>query len=314
MKKFKCVFCGTADFSVPTLEILHHHPHIDLLKVVTMPDRPSGRGQKLHSPEVAVYAKENKIPLLQTPNINKEEEFLAEMEKDRPDFFIVISFAQFLNNRVLKVPYKGCFNIHGSLLPKYRGAAPIQYSILNGDSSTGVTIQKMVKEMDAGDIVRKDVMAIESTETYGLLYTRMKLQAALSTNLFIRQLIEDDYEAKAQVHEEATYAPTLNKDDGLLNFKEYSTEVIFNRIRGLKPWPGTFFYINNKRVKVLEAEFAYENLGPSEVSIKNNQLIIGTTDGSLRITKLQLEGKKATSDTAFLNGNKDSQLIITGQE
>ncbi len=312
MKKYSCVFCGTADFSVPALEVLANHPHINLLKVVTMPDRPAGRGNKLHTPEVAVYAKENKIPLLQTENINKEHDFLDELEKNRPDFFLVISFAQFLGNRVLKVPYLGCFNIHGSILPKYRGAAPIQYAILNGDSSTGVTIQKMVKEMDAGDIVRKDVMSIESTETYGLLYTRMKFQAAISTNLFIRQLIEDDYETKPQDHDQATFAPTLKKADGFIDFENNTTEVIFNRIRGLKPWPGTFFYLNEKRVKILEAEFSFEHIKPGLIDVSKNQFIVGTTDGSLRITKLQLEGKKATSDVDFINGNKETNLILTG--
>ena len=151
MKKLNVVFFGTPDFSVPTLELLHHHPDINLLAIVTMPDRPAGRGQELKSPPVAEYAKQNKIQLYQVENINKEETILSQLEQKNVDFILVLAFAQFLGSRVLKMPKLGCFNIHTSILPKYRGAAPIQYALLNGDTSTGVSIQKMVKEMDAGD-------------------------------------------------------------------------------------------------------------------------------------------------------------------
>ena len=152
MKKQRVVFCGTPDFSVPTLELLHNHPLIEVAYVVTMPDRPKGRGQQLHSPPVAEFAKQNKIPLFQTANINKENDFLNQLKREKIDFLMVLAFAQFLSDRVLNIPKLGCFNIHTSLLPKYRGAAPIQYALLNGDCVTGVSIQKITSKLDAGDV------------------------------------------------------------------------------------------------------------------------------------------------------------------
>ncbi|MCE3014018.1 MAG: methionyl-tRNA formyltransferase, partial [Proteobacteria bacterium] len=153
MKKLKTLFFGTPDFSVATLELLQHHPLIELLGVVSMPDRPAGRGQELKSPEVINYAKNIKIPFFQTENINKEEALLETWKNEKVDLIIVLAFAQFLGSKVLQLPLLGCFNIHTSLLPKYRGAAPIQYALWNGDTETGVSIQRMVKKMDAGNIV-----------------------------------------------------------------------------------------------------------------------------------------------------------------
>ena len=149
MEKLNCIFMGTPDFSVPTLSAIHNHTQINIVKVVTMPDRKSGRGKKLQAPPVAIYAKENNLPLIQAENINSEEDLL---NLEAVDLIIVIAFAQFLGSKVLALPKLGCFNIHTSILPKYRGAAPIQYALLNGDLSTGVSIQRMVKKMDAGDI------------------------------------------------------------------------------------------------------------------------------------------------------------------
>ena len=304
MSKLKCIFLGTPDFSVPSLDILHNHPLIDLRYVISMPDRKSGRGMDLHSPEVIQYAKANKISYFQTSNINKEEEFLSQLEQEKIDIVIVLAFAQFLGVRFLQLPSKGCFNIHTSLLPKYRGAAPIQYAILSGDTSTGVSIQKMVKKMDAGDICLSQPVDIHHSETGGQLYTRLKYQAALSLNELIYQLADNTVKFTPQDEADVSFAPTLKRDDGHLKFTELSAEDISNKVRGLFPWPGTYCFLGRKRLKIFEIELANQNLKPGEVSTQYGQIVIGTTTKSVRLKHIQLEGKKACLDTELLNGFK----------
>ncbi len=302
MKKLNVVFCGTPDFSVPALEMLSNHPGINLHSVITMPDRPAGRGQKLQSPPVAEYAKANRIKLYQTENINKEDKMIAELESSEIDFFVVLAFAQFLGTKVLSLPRMGCFNIHTSLLPKYRGAAPIQYALLNGDTETGVSIQKMVKKMDAGDLVKEHPLSIAQDETGGQLYTRLKFQAALTLNELIADIIEGDVTYKVQDESNVSFAPTLKKEDGLINFEVESAKVIFDKVRALKPWPGTYSFINSKRVKVVDVSKESYKVDPGTITVIDNKIIVGTMEGSLRIETLQFEGKKVCSDRDFLNG------------
>lgn len=312
MKKLNVVFCGTPDFSVPTLELLHQHPHINIVGVITMPDRPSGRGQELKSPPVADYAKLHKLPLHQVENINREEGVLDLLDSKKIDFILVLAFAQFLGSRILNIPRLGCFNIHTSILPKYRGAAPIQYALLNGDKSTGVSIQRMVKEMDAGDLVHFYQLPISDTETGGQLYTRLKFQAALSTNLLIETILNNQLIFTPQDPEGVSFAPTLKKEDGLLNFKESTLLKIHNQIRALDPWPGTYCFLNNQRLKVYEVEKLQRTLSPGETSTEYGHLAIGCIDGTIRLSRVQLEGKKICSDTELLNGlkNKGGEISI----
>lgn len=312
MKKLNVVFCGTPDFSVPTLELLHQHPHINLVGVITMPDRPAGRGQELKSPPVAEYAKSHKLPLYQVENINRDEAALAELENKKIDFILVLAFAQFLGSRILNMPKIACFNIHTSILPKYRGAAPIQYALLNGDSVTGVSIQRMVKAMDAGDLVHFHELPIAPTETGGLLYTRLKFQAALSTNTLINSVLNEKLIFTPQDPAGISFAPTLKKEDGLLNFKESKISTLQNQIRALDPWPGTYCFLNNQRLKVFEIEKLQRTLKPGETSIEHGHLAVGTIDGTIRLASVQLEGKKICSDTELLNGlkNKGGEIIL----
>ena len=311
MKKLNVVFCGTPDFSLPTLELLHHHPHVNLVGVITMPDRPSGRGQELKSPPVAEYAKLHKLPLYQVENINREETILSELESKNIDFICVLAFAQFLGTRILNMPLLGCFNIHTSILPKYRGAAPIQYALLNGDTSTGVSIQKMVKAMDAGDLVHFHELSISDSETGGQLFVRLKFQAALSTNTLIEDILNQKLIFTPQDSAGFTFAPTLKKEDGLINFKTSTTRQIENQIRALDPWPGTYCFLNQQRLKVYEILKLPRSLKPGETSIEHGHLAIGTLDGVIRLSRIQLEGKKICSDTELLNGLKNKGGEIT---
>ncbi|MBC75751.1 MAG: methionyl-tRNA formyltransferase [Halobacteriovoraceae bacterium] len=309
MEKLKAVFFGTPDFSVPALEMLDKHPQIDLVGVVSMPDRPSGRGHKLRSPEVVEYARSSKIKIYQTENINKETEWLEAFKKEEVDLFIVLAFAQFLSQKVLDIPRLGCFNIHTSLLPKYRGAAPIQYALLNGDESTGVSIQKMVKKMDAGDIVWSSPVEVSDNETGGQLYTKLKFQAALSLNDFVNTAIRDELTYTVQDESKVSFAPTLKKEDGLLDFKNSSFEKLHNQIRALDPWPGTYCFLNKKRLKVFSIDkVENSSLGPGKVSTKGF-LLIGCKDSVVRLSQVQLEGKKRGTDKDLLNGIKEEVNI-----
>jgi len=309
MKKFKVAFCGTPDFSVPTLDLLANHPHIDLKYIISMPDRPAGRGMELKSPEVIDYAKQKKIPFFQTENINREPEFLAKLKNEDLDFIVVLAFAQFLGADMLSMGKLGCFNIHTSILPKYRGAAPIQYALLNGDQETGVSIQKMVKKMDAGDLVHFHTVAIAPTENGGQLYTRLKYQAALAMNDFITKLISNKITYTAQDESQVSFAPTLKKEDGLLKFSSKTVNEILNLIRALDPWPGTYCFLNGKRLKVLMAEPYHHKISPGTAKNDMGSLIVGCKDGSLRLCDIQLEGKKPCTDKELLNGIKSEILI-----
>jgi methionyl-tRNA formyltransferase len=314
MKKFRVAFCGTPDFSVPTLDLLANHPHIDLRLVISMPDRPAGRGMELKSPELIEYAKLKKIPSFQCENVNKEPDLLTKLKTEELDFIVVLAFAQFLGSELLSVARLGCFNIHTSILPKYRGAAPIQYALMNGDTETGVSIQKMVKKMDAGDLVHFHTVAIAPSETGGQLYTRLKFQAALSMNDLVQKILDDKLSPTPQNETEVSFAPTLKKDDGLLDFKNKTRQEILNLIRALDPWPGTYCYLNSKRMKVLRAENYHGKIAPGNSQNDLGSLIVGCRDGSLRLSEIQLEGKKSCSDRELLNGIKSEIIISTGKE
>lgn len=311
-KKLNVVYCGTPDFSVPTLVELFNNPAINLVGVITMPDRPAGRGQELKSPPVAEFAKAHNIKLFQVENINRELAVLEELETLEIDFILVLAFAQFLGSRVLNMPKLGCFNIHTSILPKYRGAAPIQYALLNGDTSTGVSIQKMVKEMDAGDLVHFDELNIAPDENGESLYNRLKDQAALSTKALIEKILDDKLVYVPQDPAGISFAPTLKKEDGFLNFKESDYKKIYNQIRALDPWPGTYCFLNGQRLKVFKIEKLQRNLAPGETSIDHGHLAVGIKDATIRLVSIQLEGKKVCNDTELLNGlkNKGGEIIL----
>lgn len=309
MKKMRIVFFGTPDFSVPSLEILANHPLVEIVNIISMPDRKSGRGHQLKSPEVVQFAKEKKLPYFQTENINKDEDFLKDLASKDIDCFIVLAFAQFLSDKVLEIPRLGAFNIHTSLLPKYRGAAPIQYALLSGDTSTGVSIQKMVKKMDAGDLVFDRPVDIHPLETGGLLYTRLKFNAALALNDFLQDLANNKITYSPQDESGVSFAPTLKREDGHLNFEQETAETIINKTRGLFPWPGTYCYLGKKRLKVYSIELFNKKLEPGIVDTSLGEILIGTKESTVRLVQIQLEGKKACLGKELLNGIKEELVI-----
>jgi methionyl-tRNA formyltransferase len=309
---YKVVFFGTPEFSVPSLEILNNINEIQVVAVVSMPDRPSGRGKKLKTPPVAQFAKDNQIKLFQTSNINKDEELLNFLNKEHIDFYVVIAFAQFLGKKILNIPKFGAFNIHTSLLPKYRGAAPIQYALLNGDHTTGVSIQRMVKEMDAGDICYDHTVAIEENDTSLTLFKKLEVEAAKGLGSFIQEFVEKNGNVsfKEQNPSEVSFAPTIQKKDGLINpFKENASKII-NKMRAFTPWPGCYIFLNDFRLKVLEIEKFPKELRAGEIDSSMGAILLGTSEGTIRLTSVQPEGKKAQKDIDFLNGLKSKNVEL----
>lgn len=311
-KKLNIVYMGTPDFSIPALELLLHHPNVNVVEVISMPDRPSGRKQQLHHPPLIEFAKKNKISTFQTENINQEKEHLTQLKKKNIDAIIVLAFAQFLGDEILNLPQFGCFNIHTSLLPKYRGAAPIQFALLNNDKTTGVSIQKMVKKMDAGNIVSKLETSIAPNETGGQLTTRLKFLAALCLNDFLNKLMTNNISEEIQDESHVSFAKTLKREDGYLDFEHLRFEEACNKIRALDPWPGTYCFVNHKRLKVFQLAPADYNLKAGELKSHMGQLLIGLSDKTARIVELQYEGKKRGSDKDLLNGMRE-ELQITAQ-
>jgi methionyl-tRNA formyltransferase len=304
MNKLKVVYCSTPDIGIPCLELLAQHTKIELVKVLSMPDREAGRGQKLRSPAIVDFCRSHKLPFFQTPNLNHESVLLEDLKKTEVDIIIVFAFAQFLKQPWLDLPTLGCFNIHTSLLPLYRGAAPIQYALLNGDRETGVSIQKMVLKMDAGDIAYLKQTSIFDHDNTLSLTSRLKFLAPLALDDFLDQVLNDQLKYIAQDESKVSYAPTIKKEETLIDLKSLSCKTFINKVRAYGPRPGAHFFVDGKRLKILEAVKSNHPASPGKLENVHGQLILGCLDGSLRLTQVQMEGKKVSSDSVFLNGHR----------
>ncbi|MFT6068708.1 MAG: methionyl-tRNA formyltransferase [Bacteriovoracaceae bacterium] len=313
MKKLSVVFCATPEIANNCLEFLNESKSIDLKLVVSMPDRPAGRGKELRSPAVISLAKKLGIKTFQSENLNKDELFKEWLSENEVDLFIVFAFAQFLGSRILEHPKMGCFNIHTSLLPKYRGAAPMQYALFNGDKETGICIQKMVSKMDAGDIAGELKLTIKEEDNLGTLHDQFQLMAPKLLEDFIFKVQSDSLSLIKQDESNVSFAPSIPKDKTVLNFLDNSSLELLNLIRGISPIPAAYCFLNNKRLKVFEGELSEVKLNPGETSVKFNSLLVGTKEGSIRLKTVQIEGKGKCKDNELLNGLKNSfdDFIIT---
>ncbi len=307
----KIVFFGSSNFAVPILEELAKNE--DIILVVTQPDRQKGRSLKIAPTAIKSKAEELGIETFQPVKVNSKEsiEFL---KKFNADLFVVASFGQIVSKLVLGLPKLYCLNIHASLLPKHRGAAPINWAIANGEKETGVTIMRMDEKMDEGDIVFKETLPINEQDNTITLSEKLSRKGA-KLLLDVMKLIKDnEVEFIAQDHNKATYAPKLNKKDGLINW-DNSADEIYNKIRAFVPWPGCFTYLDKKMFKIWKAKpdmcFIDKNLKPGAILEANkNGILIKTGKGALRIKELQLEGSRRMTAEEFLAGHK--QLLSHG--
>ena len=298
------VFMGTPEFALPTLKALHHSSH-SILSVITQPDKPKGRGQKLLVSPVKQVALDLNIPILQPKTVNASE-FIDSLSQNQPDVFIVVAFGQILSEPFLKIPKQFCINLHSSLLPEYRGAAPIHRSILNGDTRTGVTTMIMDKGMDTGDILLMQETPIHETDNAQTLHDTLAEMGGALVLETLRRLEENTLLPTPQDNSHATYAAKLKKEEGLVKW-EQSAAALWNQVRGLTPWPGTYTWLNKERLRILKAQVTggASDDNPGQVMrVTDMGIEVGTGQGRLIITELQPEGKKSMSAKSFLAGYK----------
>ncbi len=303
-EKLRIVFFGSPDFAVPALKALVDGGH-EVAAVVTQPDRPKGRGRKTTPPPVKSAALELELEVFQPASI-KTEDFFDAMSKISPDLFVVVAFGQLLPQRLLDVPEKGAINIHGSLLPKYRGPAPIQWAIINGETETGVTTMYMEKKLDAGDMLLWRATPIYPDDTAGSLHDRLSQIGAELLAETLGRLEKGDLNPTAQDPSQATYAPMLEKNDGRIDWNK-SAEHIERFIRGMSPWPGAFTFLDKKRLKIFKAQPAAgkKDAAPGTVleGFENELRVAAGVGGALSIVELQGASGKRMNVENFLRGN-----------
>ena len=302
------VFMGTPDFALPTLKQLHESTH-NVQLVVTQPDRPKGRGRESTPPPVKQFAVENGLPILQ-PEKSTNPKVVQTLSELNADIFIVVAFGQILKENLLALPRHFCMNLHSSLLPKYRGAAPINWAIINGESETGVTTMKMDAGLDTGDILLTDKVPIHFEEDAQSLHDTLATKGASLVLETLRQLEARTLKPLSQNSSLSSYAPKLKKEDGLI-YWDNPALTIHNRVRGLTPWPGAFSYLGSKRLSIRKTEITVGE--PSDIPgdiirTSDRGIEVGTRDGRIIITELQPEGKKRMSTKSFLAGHK----IVSG--
>lgn len=295
------VFFGTPTFALNPLKALLQNAE-DVSLVVTQPDRAGGRGHKITAPPIKEFSLSKGIPVLQPASI-RDSNFIYELRKIDPEFIIVVAYGRILPKEILDLPSAGCINIHGSLLPRYRGAAPIQRSLLAGDRITGVTIMKMDEGLDTGHIILKKEVSIDDIDTSESLFEKLSLAGADALIEALRGIRDGSLKPYPQTGE-PSYAPPLRKDEGKIDWNK-SSEEIFNFIRGMYPWPSAYTFLNNERIKVLKAS-CYDGSGIPGVihAISGSSIIVGTGNGLLKIDEVQPAGRSVMSAGSFTAGRR----------
>lgn len=302
---------GTPDFAVDTLDAIVKAGH-EVLLVVTQPDKAKGRGKKLQYTPVKEKALEYNLPVAQPEKV-REEAFMEELEKLAPDVIVVVAFGQILPERILNIPKHGCINVHASLLPAYRGAAPIQWAVIDGLEESGVTTMYMEKGLDTGDIIMQSRLTLAENETGGSLFERLAKEGAELLIQTLKELEAGRATRKKQDDSQSSYAKMLTKDMGNLDFTQDAV-VLERLIRGLNPWPSAFTRLGDKTLKVYEAKVLNKEeadalnsdlLVPgSVIAVDKKSFTVRCGNGALQILNLQLEGKKRMDTSAFLLGYK----------
>lgn len=307
----KIVFMGTPDFAVESLQSLIDAGHTVVL-AVTQPDKPKGRGKEMQYPPVKECALKNGIPVFQPVKI-KTEEAVEQLRKYEADLFVVAAFGQILSKEILDMPKYGCINVHASLLPKYRGAAPIQWAIIDGEKETGVTIMQMNEGLDTGDMLLKTVVPITGEDTGESLHDKLAKAGARLLQKAVSDIERGDIHPEKQDDSQMTYARMLTKDLGKIDFRK-PAEEIERLIRGLNSWPSAYTRLSGKTLKVWAADLVQGAGGaPGEITeVRKDAIVVSCGKGSLAITELQLEGKKRMKTEAFLLGYEVTPGSILG--
>ena len=310
------LFMGTPDFAKESLESVYNAGH-NVIGVVTNPDKPKGRGMKMILSPVKEFALEKNIPVYQPLKVRNNTEFIEEMKLLNPDIICVVAYGKILPQEILDIPRLGCINVHGSLLPKYRGAAPIQWAVLNGDKQTGITTMHMDIGMDTGDMILKETVDIDEDETTGELWERL---SSLGGKLLVDtlKLIEEGKAPREKQGEDFTMAPMLNKEMAEINWEEKSATEIKNLVRGLNPIMGAFTYINDKKLKLWKVQvISFEEfnskyninaedteLGKVILADTKQGLFLKAKDAVIEVLEIQAECAKRMNAKDFLRGNQ----------
>lgn len=299
----RVIFMGTPDFATGTLEEIVLAGH-EVVGVVTQPDKPKGRGKNLMPTPVKEVAMKYNLPVYQPKKV-REPEFVEVLRGLKPDVMVVAAFGQIISKEILEMPKYGCINVHASLLPAYRGAAPIQWAVINGDKESGVTIMQMDEGIDTGDMIEKVVVPIVEDETGGSLFDKLS-QAGAKLCVKVLQDLEDGKAVREKQPEESTtpYARMIDKKMGAIDWEKPAKEIE-QLIRGLNPWPSAYTRLQGKTLKIWKAEVLLEHSqeAPGQITeVTKDSIVVQTGQGRLKILELQLEGKKRMDAASFLRG------------
>ena len=303
LKDVKVVFMGSPAFAVPIAEALH--TNTNLVLILTQPDKPAGRGKRIISSEVKQFAVAHQIPVLEPRRLRKDPDAVQVLRDLEADVFIVAAYGQILPSSILNIPHKGCLNVHASLLPRWRGASPIQAAILYGDTETGVTIMKMDEGMDTGAIITQKSIPITEADTADTLSERLSL---LGRDLLMETLpfyLANDLDLLQQDETDVTYASILKKEDGFLDPEQTAAELE-RKVRAYQPWPGTYLQWDENVLKVLKADVVdHAALMAGERGILDKYPVLGTASGGLRLLQVQIPGRNPISGKEYLNGARN---------
>lgn len=308
----RVVFMGTPDFAVPCLDILIKN--FDVQAVFTQPDRPKGRGKKLAMSAVKERALESDIPVYQPEKIKKSEDVIA-LKELNPDIIVVVAYGQLLSQEILDIPKHGCINVHASLLPKYRGAAPINWAIVDGEKETGVTTQYMVKKLDAGDMIHKSVVEITDTMTAGELHDILSDKGKDLILKTLNAIDEDNFTREVQDESQTCYASMMDKEMAIVDWKKTAFEINC-LIRGFNPWPVATTTIDGQKIKLFTSTVTdIKTKGkPGEiVKVSKEGIYVACSDVLLLLSELQMPNKKRMAVASYLLGNKIEEGTILGE-
>lgn len=307
----RVVFMGTPAFAVPSLVALVETGY-DVTSVITQPDRPVGRGRKLTPPPIKQAAVELGQEVYQ-PESAKTDGAYEYLKEKNPDVIVVVGYGQIISQRVIDLPRYGCVNVHSSLLPHLRGAAPINWAVVRGDTVTGVTTMRIVKKLDAGDILAVRETPIGADEHAPELAERLATMGAELLLATLEGLVAGTITPVPQDHEASTYAPMMKREDGLVDW-DSSAQEIYNRVRGFDPWPGSYTYFRGKRLHIHQARVVEGLAEPGGMLIDGNELKIGCGEEMLQALEVQPEGKRAMPAVAFVNGYRPETGEMLGEQ
>lgn len=299
----RLVFMGTPHFAVPALRALEASGH-HILGVVTQIDRPAGRGRGISPPPVKLAALEMGIDVYQPLRV-RDPGFIDALKRLGPDAIVVVAYGQILPAELLALPKFGCINIHASLLPLYRGAAPINWAIIRGEKETGITIMQMDEGMDTGAILMQESMAIDPSDTAGSLSEKLSTLGARLITEALPMIEAGILRPIPQDHSKSTLAPILRKEDGLIDWQHTAMDI-HNRVRGLSPWPGAYTYLEGRMLKIIETEPLKGDGEPGIILPTETGLIVGTGGGLIKILRLQPEAKRVMTAGEFLRGYRET--------